>query len=275
MTQRWDHRPFGGGSVLPLRAFPAVQPVNPKARQRPHHQPPSRKITTMSDTSDTPISPDEEPTAEELAEASAIRPLEDLPSAWTVKGSPRMLEEPTLKALAPEDQQTVREAAGSNDPEAVKAALFSFLREKQTHARILYGAGEGASAAEREALNQMNQLRLHGEEYRRLEAELAAVGEARVETDANGDQFVVPVPKLQGSQRTWREARMREIGQAMSLLAGIEGEAGMERAAREEALKRRKVRAQIEERRAITRRAHEIASERRITKAAEAKAKFL
>ena len=149
------------------------------------------------------------------------------------------------------------------------------LRQRSAEFRIKAGVGEGATEPEREALSIQNQMRLYAEEYGRIEAELADVAEARIEKDANGDQFVVTIPALEGSQRTWREARMREIGQAMSRLAGPEGEAAMRRAARDEALKRRQLKAQIEEQREIARRAHEIASERRIKAGAEARAKFL
>ena len=112
----------------------------------------------------------------------------------------------------------------------------------------------------------MNELRLLSAEYGKLEAELAEVAEARIEKDADGNQFAVPVHALQGQQRTWREARMRQIGQQMTQVAGIEGQKALDRAAREEALKRRQRSAQIEEQREITRRAHEIAKEKRVGK---------
>ena len=230
----------------------------------------------MSDTdTDTPISPEDEPTKEEIEAAKVMRPLAELPSPFTIKGNPRLTSEVSLKALSPEDAKAVREAARSADPDDVKEALFGFLRSRSEQFRIMAGTGEGASETEREALSLANQQRLYSEEYLRLEAELAAVGEGRVETDANGEQFLVPVPVLQGSQRTWREARMRELAAAMTSVAGIEGEVAMERAARTEALNRRKVKIQIEDQQEATRRAHQKAREKRIEEAAAAKAKFL
>jgi hypothetical protein len=229
----------------------------------------------MSDNTDTPISPEDEPTEAEIAEARAMRPIEDLPSNFTVKGNPQMLAElPPLTAFSQEDRQAIRQAAGSDAPEAIQGAILDFLQERRTEFRIKAGPGEGASGPEREALEQLNQLRLWSEEYHRLEAELARPIDHRTEYDERGEPVAVPI-YLQGSLRTSREVRMGELRQSMSLLAGIEGEAAMQRAVRSEALNRRKVKAQIEERQEIIRRAHEKAREKRINEAADAKAKFL
>lgn len=229
----------------------------------------------MSDNPTASPSPDEEPTAEELAAASAIRPLEELPSPWTIKGNPRMTSEVSLSALSPADQQAVREAAGTNDPDAIQAALHGFLRQRSVEFRLKAGAGDGATEPEREALSQMNQLRLLGDEFARIETELAEVRSHRTEHDADGNPVAVPVYALNGALRTSRENRLNEIKHAMSLLAGIEGEAAMQGAVRAQALRTRTLNSQIADQREITRRAHEVARERRINAAAETKAKFL
>lgn len=44
------------------------------------------------DNTDAPL-PDDEPTPEELRAAGTMRPLEALPSNWTIKGNPRLIEE--------------------------------------------------------------------------------------------------------------------------------------------------------------------------------------
>jgi hypothetical protein len=228
----------------------------------------------MSDQPDNPITPDAEPTREELEAASVMRPLAELPSPFSIVGHPR-LPEPSITALSPDDQKAVREVAGSTDPEAVQAALLTFLQERSVAFRIRAGAGDGASAPEREALSQINQLRLLTEEFARLDAELAEIVEHRTEYDDSGNAVPVPVYAFQGSLRTAREARKAEVQHQMGLLAGMEGEAAMERAVRDEVLNQRQRKAQIEEQREVARRAHQIASERRINAAAEARAKHL
>jgi hypothetical protein len=231
----------------------------------------------MSDTfPNTPLSPDEEPTAEEIAEAGRMRQLEELPSPWTVKGNPPMIAEPTLGALSPEDRKAVIErAAGSRDPDALNVALRDFLRERSAEFRLKAGAGEGATATEREALEQMNQLRLLGEELGRIERELAEVREHRTELDANGNPVAVPVYSLQGDGRTGREARAEEIKHQMALVAGVQGEAALQRAAREDAIRARELRTAAYVASETKRRAQELALEERINAAARTRAKFL
>lgn len=236
----------------------------------------NRKTTTLTDTHSTPPSPAEEPTPQEIAAAGVIRPLEELPSPWQVKGNPRMIEEPTLAALSPEDRQKViQNASRSNDPDALNVALHGFLRERSAEFRLKAGAGEGATATEREAISQINQLRLLSEEHSRLEAELAEVREHRTELDAHGNPVAVPVYALQGASRAAREARMNEIRHQQALIAGVQGEEALKRAAREDAIRIREVRAAIADRDEIERRAHEIVREDRLNAAAAAKAKFL
>jgi len=232
-------------------------------------------MTDTPDTPNTPASPDEEPTAAEVAAAGTIRPLDQLPSPWVVKGEPAFVSAPTLEALSPADQQTVRQRAGSSRPEAISSALNAFLRERQQEVRIRCGAGDGATETEREALDQMNQLRLMGEESARIEAELAEVREHRTEYDASGSAMAVPVYALQGSIRSAREARLDEIRETMALVAGIEGEAALQRAARTDAVRIRKLQSDAFELREVERRANEMVREDRINAAARAKAKFL
>jgi ERCC4-related helicase len=113
------------------------------------------------------------------------------------------------------------------------------------------------------------------EEYNRLDTELADVSEHRTEYDANGNAVPVPVYVHQGTGRTAREHRMGEIKHQMALLAGVEGEAAMKRAARKDVLKAREITRQLTDSREIERRAHELAREDRINEAARTKAKFL
>lgn len=225
---------------------------------------------------DTPPSPDEEPTAEEIAAAGAMRPLGELPSPWTVKGNPPIISEPTLAALSPEDRQTViQRASGSNHPDALNDALQGFLRERSAEFRLMAGAGEGATHTEREALSQLNQLRLLGAERDRIQAELTEVREHRTETDERGNPVAVPVHALQGSARAAREARLHEINHQAALIAGVEGEAALKQAARSDAIRTRELKAALFEREEIERRAREMVREDRINAAARTKAKFL
>lgn len=226
--------------------------------------------------SDTPAPlPTDEPTSEELAAASTIRPLDQLPSPWEVKGHPKMISQPTLKALSPSDQQVVRERANGTSDAAVDAALFGFLRERSREARIKSGAGGGATETEREALSQINQLRLMTQDYDRIVGELDEVSAHRTEYDAEGNATPVPIHVHQGDGRNARQHRLTEIKHQMALLSGREGEEAMKVAARKEALKVRQINQQLDDGREIERRAHEFARDERINEAAQRKAKFL
>lgn len=197
----------------------------------------------------TAPAPDDEPTPEEFAAASHIRPLEDLPSNWTVKGNPTILA-PTLAALSPDQQAVVLERAGSADPKALDDALRTFLREKSAEARLLTGAGEGATEAERTALDQVSTLRTLSNDAARLEAELADVVEHRTEYQ-EGKPVAVPVYRHNGDGRTAREASLREVQYRMTLVAGVEGDKELQEAVRRDALRTREINRQLEERAAM------------------------
>jgi hypothetical protein len=221
---------------------------------------------------DTTTLPHDEPTAEELAAVSTIRPLEDLPSNWTVKGDPKVLA-PTLSALSPSDQQTVRQRAASAEPEAINRALVDFLREKRVEVRLLTGAGEGTTAVERAALSQMASLRDMSTEVARIETELADVVSHRTEYK-DGKPVAVPVYRLTGRARSAREARLDEIKHSMALVAGIEGEAEMREAARKDALRMRELRLQVAEREEVKALGEQMLRDERIKAQAETYASF-
>lgn len=229
----------------------------------------------MTDTTaSTPVSTDE-PTAAEIKAAGVIRPLDQLPSPWIVKGEPSILSQPTIEALSPADQKVVMERAGSGNPDAISRALNGFLRERQRDLRIRCGAGEGATATEAEALDQLNQVRLLTEESKRIESELADVREHRTEYDDNGNPLPVPVYSVQGGLRTAREFRLAEITDQLALISGIEGAAALTQAARKDALKARELFEQTADRAEIKRRAEQMVREERLDAAARAQAKFL
>lgn len=230
----------------------------------------------MSDNNNnnTPPSPEDEPSAEEIAEAGTMRALEDLPSTATVKGDPEITK-PTLAALSPEDRKLVIERAAGTDPEALDRALLEFLKDRQRDFRIKAGPGEGATATERAALSQINTLRLLGDELARHQADLDYAHDARIEYDDNGEAVAIPIYALQGAARTAREARIAEIKHEMALVAGIQGEADLKRAAREDAIRNRELQTLAYEARETKRRAHEMALEERINEAARRKAKLL
>ncbi|MBB6123247.1 hypothetical protein [Sphingobium subterraneum] len=223
----------------------------------------------MTDTPHT--DPAAEPTAEELAAASYIRPLEELPSNWTVKGDPKILT-PSISALSPDDQKVVMERAGSADPEAVHAALITVLREKSVDARLLCGAGEGTTALERTALEQMSNLRQLAKEADRIDAELADVVEHRTEY-VDGRPVAVPVYRYNRDARTAREARLDEIRHNMVLIAGIEGQKDLDDAARADVRHARNVRQQLAEREEAKALGEKILRDERIKAQAETYAK--
>ena len=229
----------------------------------------------MSTNPEAPPSPDNEPTAEEIAAAGAMRPLEELPSPFEVIGNPPMIAEPTLAALSPEDRRKVIDRAAGSGPDALNVALHGFLRERSGEFRLKAGAGAGATETEREALSQMNQLRLLGEELGRIEAELAEVREHRTELDAKGNSVAVPVYVLQGDGRTGREARIEAIKHEMALVAGVQGEAALKRAARADAIRARELKTAAYVASETKRRASELALEEQINAAARTRAKFL
>jgi hypothetical protein len=224
----------------------------------------------LNDTTPTPI---DEPTAAELAAAGTIRPLDQIPSPWTVKGNPPIISQPSLDALSPADQQAVLERAGSSDPTALQKALLGFLQDRQSELRIRCGPGEGASETERVALCQVNRTRLLTEEAKKIEAELEDVISHRTEYDEVGKPHAVPVYRAQGSTRTALMARLDQINHEMLQVAGIDGQAELERATRADAMAARELRRQSEENTEAKRRAEEMLREERINERARTYAK--
>lgn len=227
----------------------------------------------MNDVITAPA-PDDEPTPEEIAAAGTIRPIDDIPSPWIVKGTPAILSAPTLSALSPDDQKAVRERAGSTDERAIQSALTEFLKDRQRDFRIRCGPGEGATETERTALSQANELRLLADEQSRIEAELAEVWDHRTEIGPDGNPVAVPVYRHQGDARAAREARLEQIVYQAALVAGIEGDKELNAARRADALKARAVRQQTAERDEIKRMGAALIREERVKKGAEAYAKF-
>jgi hypothetical protein len=223
---------------------------------------------------DTPL-PDDEPTAAEMAAAGTIRPLEQLPSPWIVKGDPKVLSEPTLSALSPDQQKLVLERAGGTDAASLDRALKDFLLERSRNLRIICGPGEGATETEREALCQMNELRLLSEEHARIEAELAEVAEYRVDYAADGTPLPNPVPVYlhRGDLRSAKQTRLDEIKHQMSLVGGIQGETALNAAQKADALKARRRKSQLDEAAEIKRMGEALLREERVTRAAQSYAK--
>ena len=247
------------------------EPKEPCKGSHHHHQ----RESTPPVTEPTAPLPTDEPTDAELAAASTIRPLDQLPSPVVVVGDPPVLSQLSLKALSLADQKIVMDRANGTSEGAINAALFGFLRERRNATLIKCGAGEGATETEREALCQMNQLRLMTEEYNRIVGELDEVSEHRTEYDAEGNATPVPVYVHQGDSRSARNHRLTEIKSQMAQLHGRESEVALREAARKEALKTRQINQQLEDGREIERRAHELARDERINEAARRKASIL
>lgn len=230
----------------------------------------------MSDEFNTPL-PSADFTPEELAEASAMRPLEAVPSNWTVKGDPAFTKfTPSVEGLAPADQKAVRELAGPNATgEQLQSALMGFLNNKRIEARIITGAGPGATEPEREALEQLGQMRELAREHEKLAAELGEVLRYDTVVGPDGKTEAVPVYRLQGEAVTMRTHRIAEIAQALTDLEGSRGTKAMDEAVRREADKRRQLRTQVEEAAEVDRRAEVMVREERVNARAKTRANML
>lgn len=230
----------------------------------------------MTEDFNTPL-PSAEFTPEELAEASAMRPLEAVPSNWTVKGEPAFIQfTPSVEALAPADQKTVRELAGPNaTDDQLQSALMGFLQNKRIEARIIAGAGPDATEPEREALEQLGQMRELACEHEKLAAELGEVLRYDTVVGPDGKTEAVPVYRLQGEAVTMRTHRMAEIAQAVTDLEGERGKRAMDEAVRREAANRREQRTRLEEAAEVERRAEAMVREERVEARAKTRANML
>lgn len=230
----------------------------------------------MSEEFNTPL-PSAEFTPEELAEASAMRPLEAVPSNWTVKGDPAFTKfTPKIDALAPADQKAVREIAGPNaTEERLQSALMSVLQNKRIEARIIAGSGPDATEPEREALAQLGQMRELVREHGKLQAELGEVVRYENSTDADGNPIGIPVYRYQGEAQARRTHRMAEIVNAITDLEGDRGAKAMDEAVRREAAKRRELRTQVEEAAEVERLAEAMVRDERVNARAKTRANML
>ncbi len=230
----------------------------------------------MSEESNTPL-PSDDLTSAEIAEASRIRPLEEIPSNWTVKGEPtaRMFT-PSIEALNPEHRKVVQDRAGAGaDAAKVQSTLISFLQEQRGQARILAGAGAGATEVEQEALSQLKQVNDLSREFDRITNELSDVARYDRGRDADGNPIAVPVLRYEGRARDNRQYRMAEIVQAIDRIQGEEGSKALEEAAKREALQRKALRGQVEDAAEIQRRAETMVREERISARATTRARML
>ena len=227
-------------------------------------------------TNTTPL-PSDDITPEELAEASRIRPLEAIPSNWTMKGErTAAIFTPSVEALSPDDRKVVYDRAGAGADEAkVQSTLISFLHEKRGQARILAGAGPDATEVEQEALSQLKQVNDLSREFDRISKELSDVGRYDNGWDADGNPIAVPVLRYEGQARDNRQYRLAEIAQAIDRIQGAEGTKALEEAAKREALHRRALRTQREDAVEVERRAETIVREERINSRAATRARML
>lgn len=166
----------------------------------------------MSEVSNTPL-PSDDLTSAEIAEASRIRPLNEIPSNWTVKGElTAAIFIPSIEGLNPDDRKVVYDRAGAGaDVAKLQSTLINFLQEKRGEARILAGAGPDATEVEQEALSQLQQLRTLSREFDRVTGELAEVARYDSGWDAEGNPIAVPVLRYEGQARDNRQHRLAEI----------------------------------------------------------------
>lgn len=229
----------------------------------------------MSDET-TPL-PSDDITPAELADASHIRPLESIPSNWTVKGEPTAaLFTPSVDALNPEDRKAVFDRAGAGADEAkLQSTLISFLHEKRGEARIMAGAGPDATEVEQEALSQLQQVRSLSRELDQINSELADVARYDHGRDADGNPTAIPVLRIEGEGRARRQHRLAEIVQAMDRIQGEEGTKALQEAAVREAMQRRAIREQQQDSVEIQRRAETMVREERLNSRAATRARML
>lgn len=230
----------------------------------------------MSEESNTPL-PSDELTSAEIAEASHIRPLNEIPSNWTVKGEPTArIFTPSIEALNPADRKAVQERAGAGADEArLQSTLIGFLQEKRGEARILAGAGPDATEVEQEALSQLKQVTDLSRELDRITNELAEVTRYDTVMDDEGNPSPVAVLRYQGQARDNRQHRMAEIVQAIDHIQGEEGAKALKEAAEREAIQRRAIRAQKQEAVEVERLAETMVYNERINARAATRARML
>lgn len=141
---------------------------------------------------------------------------------------------------------------------------MGFLQEKRIAARVLTGAGEGASEVEHEALSQLRQVHDLQREHDRILDELAEVARYETSTDADGNPVAVPINRYQDEARTRREQRLADILLAIVAIKGAEGAKAIDEATKREAAKRRELQSQKADADEVQRRAEAMVREERI-----------
>ncbi|HWJ68867.1 MAG TPA: hypothetical protein VNS79_02300 [Sphingobium sp.] len=215
-----------------------------------------------------------EPTQAEMDAYNNFDGIADVPSNVQVIGDLN-LSEPTLSAFPPDQQDIIRQRAGSNSPEAIKGAIHSYLMDRKRDFLINAGAGEGATHTQRVMLEQASKVRDIKAELDRVDAELAEVVGYETQFDEKGAPIPVPIHRLTGQRRKEWEARRATLGHQMGLIAGIEGEREISEANRADAVAAHEMRTMLADHKEIRRRAVHMAREDRLNAAAAQRAKML
>lgn len=233
-------------------------------------------------------SPDKfELTPEEQTAADEIRAMDPLAIPGPSKGlEGRRLSAPTLATLNPEMRREAeaRLAAMPLDRRAAAESevVMAVYRDHLPALRVATGLGEDATPYHRELASIAANYRAYAQEFQRIAEELAEVGGYKTVTDPEtGEQKPETVWRLQGQQRTWREARLQSLNHAMNLLQredgtlGPEGQARVRQAMKEAAQARLALKQAAEDKVEVERRAAAKVREDRIAEQVDVRTRML
>lgn len=235
----------------------------------------------------TPAPDKFELTAEEQAAADEILAMDPLAIPGPSKGlEGRRLSVPTLAALNPEMRREA-EARLAEVPldrrvDAEAEVVMAVYRDHLPSLRVATGLGEDATPYHRELASIAANYRAYAQEFQRIVEELAEVGSYKTVTDPEtGEQKPETVWRLQGQQRSWREARLATLNHAMNLLQrddgtlGPEGQSRLRQAMKEAAQARLAIKRAAEDKVEVERRAAAKVREDRIAEQVDVRARML
>ena len=217
-----------------------------------------------------------EPTDAELdARFSNYDALYDVQSPVQVIGNVN-IPQPTLSTLPHEMRDAINAKLAALPLSERERAEQCFIREaleaNSLKVRTAIGPGEGATEVQKADAETANRVRLLDREATNIEAKLSE--ERMIEDPVTGNLISSGQKALQGNARLGYQARLNEIGHEMAVLTQIEGSKQRAEALEKDKANYRSRQQQLAELQEADRRADKIASEDRINRMAEAKARI-
>ncbi len=168
----------------------------------------------------TDISAPEPTDAEIEAHITSLDPVTDVPGAY-IGAENLPISALQITALPPESQQVIRDKLATVTPGNRDLFERQFVEEEAKRLargyRVKTGLGAEAPEYHREMLSIENERRLIEEEAASVRAQLELVDGYKADVDPQtGEALAIPLPTIQGDQRSALERRHEELGYKLS-----------------------------------------------------------